>query len=168
MQSIQLLYHWESLTHPVKSHYSLANSFLLSGLIAVLTGFLGLGDRSGLLGAKTALGGLDGLGCLGRGGGTWCGGCTRAGGWGLALGLLSTKHTLQAGGLVRRATVLVLLEVGKTAGLGVNVCDLLLALCVYMREDEVSTFLGIVSTMKRGTIIVTYRSRPASCRWECW
>lgn len=167
MQSFQLLYHWKPRTRPVKSHYSLANSFSLSGLIAVLTGFLGLGDRSRLLGAKAALSRLDGLGCLGRGGGARCGGGARARGWRLVLGLLSAKHTLQTGGLVRRATVLVLLEVGKTAGLGVNVCDLFLALCVCIREDEVSTLLGFVSTVRRGGTIVTYRSRPASCRWEC-
>lgn len=113
---------------PVISHCSLANSFLLSGLIAVLTGFLGLGDRSGLLGTKSALGRLNGLGCLGRGGSTRGGGCTRTGGGGLSLGLLSTEHALQTGSLVRRATVLILLEIGKTTGLGVNVRDLPLAL----------------------------------------
>lgn len=153
---------------PVKSHCSLANSFLLSGLIAVLTGFLGLGDRSGLLGAETALGRLHGLSCLGCGGSTRSGGGTRTRGGGLALGLLSAKHALQTGGLVRRATMLILLEIGKTAGLCVNVCDLLLALRVCIRENVVSTLLAFVSSLKRRGMIVTYRSRPASCRWECW
>lgn len=157
-----------SLVVPVKSHCSLANSFLLSGLITVLTGFLGLGDRRGLLGAETALGRLHGLSCLGCGGSTRGGGGARTRGGSLALGLLSAKHALQAGGLVRRATVLILLEIGKPAGLGVDVCDLLLALCVYIREIVVSTLPAFVSSLKQGGTIVTYRSRPASCRWGCW
>ena len=97
---------------PVISHCSLANSFLLSGLIAILTGFLRLWDRSRLLGANTALGRLYGLCCLGRGGSTSGGGSTRTRGWSLRLGLLSTEHALQTGSLVRGTTVLVLLEIG--------------------------------------------------------
>lgn len=155
---------------PVVSHCSLFNSFLLSGLIAVLTGFLGLGDRSGLLGANAALGRLYGLSGLGRGGSTRGGGGTRTRGGSLILGLLGTKHTLQTRSLVRRAAVLILLEIGKTAGLSVNVCDLPLALRVYNRTAMVSKLLGVGS--RRGDKELgtpcTYRSRPASCRWGCW
>lgn len=153
---------------PVISHCSLANSFFLSCLIAVLTGFLGLGNSGGLLGADAALGRLCGLGCLGRGGSTRGGRGTRTGGWSLTLGLLSTEHALQTGSLVRRATVLILLEIGKTAGLGVNVRDLPLALRVCNRKDTVSTMLNSVSFLRREGTRGTYRSRPASCRWGCW
>lgn len=153
---------------PVISHCSLANSFFLSGLIAVLTGFLGLGNSGRLLGADAALGRLYGLGCLGRGGGTRGGGGTGTGGRGLILGLLSTEHALQTGSLVRRTTVLILLEIGKTAGLGVDVRDLPLALCVCNRKDMVSTMFGSVSLVGRGGAVGTHRSRPASCRWGCW
>lgn len=134
MQFSQFRFTESSSVVPVISHCSLANSFLLSGFIAVLTGFLGLGDRGRLLGANTALSRLYGLGRLGRGGSTRCGGGTRTRGGSLTLWLLSTEHALQTGGLIRRATVLILLEIGKTAGLGVNVCDLPLALCVCNRE----------------------------------
>jgi hypothetical protein len=168
MQFFQLCNTGNGSLVPVESHYSLANSFLLSGRIAVLTGFLGLGDRSGLLGADTALGRLNGLGCLGRGGSTGRGRGARTRGGSLVLGLLSAKHALQTGGLVRRATVLILLEVGKPAGLGVDVCDLPLALCICIRENVVRALLAFVSSVRRIGLIVTYRSRPASCRWECW
>lgn len=149
---------------PVVSHCSLANSFLLSGLIVVLTRFLRLGDRSGLLGAKAALGRLYGLGCLGRSGSTRGGGSTRTRGRSLRLGLLSTEHALQAGSLVRGSTVLILLEIGQTAGLGVDVCDLPLALCVCSEKNAVSTILDFGSLTGRRGNRMTYRSRPASCR----
>lgn len=153
---------------PVISHCSVTNSFFLSGFIAVLTGFLGLGDSGGLLGADAALGRLYGLSCLGRSRGTRGGGGTRTGGRSITLGLLSTEYALQTGSLVRRTTVLILLEIGKTAGLGVDVCDLPLALCVCNGKDLVSTVLVSVSSVRRGGSLGTYRSRLASCRWECW
>lgn len=121
---------------PVISHCFLANSLLLSDLIALLTGLLRLGNRSRLLSAKTALGRLYGLGCLGCGGSTRRGWGTRTRGRGFRLGLLGTKYALQTRSLVRRATVLLLLELGKTAGLGVNVCDLPLALRVYNKKRD--------------------------------
>lgn len=153
---------------PVISHCSLSNSFFLSGFIAVLTGFLGLGNSGGLLGADAALGRLCGLSRLGRGGGTRGGGGTRTGGRSLTLGFLSTKHALQTGSLVRRTTVLILFEIGKTSGLGVNVRDLPLALRVCNRKVLVSTVLVSVSLVRRGGSLGTYRSRPVSCRWGCW
>lgn len=153
---------------PVESHCSLANSFLLSGLIAVLTGFLRLGDRGRFLGAESALGRLYGLSCLGRSGSTRGGWCARTRRGSFSLGLLCTEHALQTGGLVRRTTVLILFEIGKTAGLSVDVCDLPLALCVWKRNNTVSTLLGSVSMSRLGGTLVTYKSRPASCRWGCW
>lgn len=143
MQFSQLSATESSSIVPVVSHCSLSNSFLLSGLIAVLTGFLGLGDRSGLLGANAALGRLHGLSCLGRGGSTRGGGGTRTRRGSLILGLLSTKHALQTRSLVCRATVLILLEIGKTASLSVNVCDLPLALRICSRTTRVSKLFDV-------------------------
>lgn len=153
---------------PVESHCSLANSFLLSGLIVVLTGFLGLRDCGRFLGAKSTLGRLYGLGRLGRSGSTRGGWGTRTRRGRLSLGLLSTKYALQTGGLVRRAAVLILFEIGKTAGLGVDICHLPLALCVWNENNMVSILLGFISLSRRAGTLVTYKSRPASCRWGCW
>lgn len=92
-------------------------------LIALL--LFRLGDRRRLLHADSTLCGLRGL--RGLGGGLGAGG---GGLGGLALGLLGAEDALQARGLVGGAAVLLLLELGEAAGLGVDICELLLTLGV--------------------------------------
>lgn len=78
---------------------------------------------------------LDGLSGLGGSGGARGRRSPGSGSWCLGLGLLSAKDTLQARGLVCRASVLLLLKLSKATSLGVNILQLLLALVVYGIED---------------------------------
>lgn len=100
-----------------------------TGCIGTLARLLRLGNRGRLLEANAALGRLHGLGRLGGGGSTGSRGA-RAGGGGLRRGLASTEHLLQTCGLIRRSTVLLLLQLSQATSLGVDVGDLLRALAV--------------------------------------
>lgn len=119
--SLSLIIRNESMLAPNRQDYRKR--------IRSLTRLLRLGYRRWCLSANTALGRLQRLLRLGRGGSAGGRG-SRAGARSLRLGLTSTEHLLQSCGLVGRTTVLLLLKLGQTKSLVMDVGDLLLALGV--------------------------------------